>query len=44
MLNGIWDGYLYDELLVKSLILPAEDYRRIEDMVTLINEHMENRK
>tara|TARA_B110000261_G_scaffold6781_1_gene6952 strand:- start:932 stop:1096 length:165 start_codon:yes stop_codon:yes gene_type:complete len=44
MLNGIWDGYLYDELLVKSLILPTEDYRRIEDMVTLINEHIENQK
>jgi hypothetical protein len=44
MLCGIWDGYLYDDLLTKALILPAEDYRRIEDMVTLINEHIENKK
>ena len=41
MLNGIWDGYLYDELLIKSLILPKEDYRRIEDTVKIINEHIE---
>ena len=41
MLNGIWDGYLYDELLIKSLILPKEDYRRVEDMVNIINEHIE---
>ena len=40
MLNGIWDGYLYDELLVKALILPTEDYRRVEDMVNLINEKL----
>lgn len=44
MLYGIWDGYLYDELLIESQILPVEDYRRIEDMVTLINEHIENQK
>jgi hypothetical protein len=44
MLNGIWDGYLYDGLLLESKILPTEDYRRIEDIITLINEHMENRK
>ena len=41
MLNGIWDGYLYDELLIKSLILPKEDYRRVEDIVKIINEHIE---
>ena len=41
MLCGIWDGYLYDELLTKALILPREDYRRIEDTVQLINEHIE---
>ena len=23
MLNGIWDGYLYDDLLIKALILPT---------------------
>ena len=40
MLNGIWDGYLYDELLTKALILPTEDYRRVEDIVTLIKEHI----
>lgn len=38
MLHGIWDGYLYDDLLTKALILPTEDYRRIEDTVTLIKE------
>ena len=41
MLCGIWDGYLYDELLTKALILPKEDYRRIEDTVKIINEHIE---
>ena len=41
MLCGIWDGYLYDELLTKALILPKEDYRRVEDIVQLINEHIE---
>jgi hypothetical protein len=41
MLCGIWDGYLYDELLTKALILPKEDYRRIQDTVDLINEHIE---
>ena len=44
MLNGIWDGFLYDELLTKALILPTEDYRRVEDIVTLINEHIELEK
>ena len=43
MLSGIWDGYLYDELLIKSLILPKEDYRRVEDMVNIINEHIESK-
>ena len=41
MLCGIWDGYLYDGLLTKALILPKEDYRRVEDIVQLINEHIE---
>ena len=41
MLCGIWDGYLYDNLLTKALILPKEDYRRIEDTVKIINEHIE---
>lgn len=41
MLCGIWDGYLYDNLLTKALILPKEDYRRVEDMVRLINEHID---
>jgi hypothetical protein len=41
LLCGIWDGYLYDELLTTSLILPKEDYRRVEDIVQLINEHIE---
>lgn len=40
MLNGIWDGYLYDDLLIKALILPTEDYRRVEDVVNLINENL----
>ena len=43
MLSGIWDGYLYDDLLIKSLILPKEDYRRVEDMVNIINEHIESK-
>ena len=41
MLCGIWDGYLYDDLLTKALILPTEDYRRIQSTVDLINEHIE---
>ena len=40
MLNGIWDGYLYDDLLIKALIIPTGDYRRVEDMVNLINENL----
>ena len=43
MLSGIWDGYLYDDLLIKSLILPTEDYRRVEDIVNIINEHIESK-
>jgi len=42
LLCGIWDGYLYDELLTKALILPTEDYRRVEDIVNIINEHIES--
>ena len=42
LLCGIWDGYLYDNLLTKALILPREDYRRVEDIVQLINEHIES--
>lgn len=41
MLAGIWDGYLYDELLTKALILPREDYRRVEDIVKVINGSIE---
>ena len=41
MLCGIWDGYLYDNLLTKALILPQEDYRRVEDVVRLINEYID---
>lgn len=41
MLCGIWDGYLYNDLLTKALILPTEDYRRIQDTVQLIEEHIE---
>ena len=40
LLCGIWDGYLYDELLTKALILPTEDYRRVVDIVDLIEEHI----
>ena len=43
MLSGIWDGYLYDDLLIKSLILPTEDYRRVEDIVTIITKHIESK-
>ena len=43
MLCGIWDGYLYDDLLTKALILPTEDYRRIQDTVDLINEHIKEK-
>jgi hypothetical protein len=42
LLCGIWDGYLYDELLTKALILPTEDYRRVEDIVNIITEHIES--
>lgn len=40
LLCGIWDGYLYDDLLTEAKVLPIEDYRRIEDTVQLINEHI----
>lgn len=42
MLCGIWDGYLYDDLLeeAKKLGLPIEDVRRIEDTITIIEEHI----
>ena len=43
LLCGIWDGYLYDELLTKALILPTEDYRRVEDIVNIINKHIESK-
>jgi hypothetical protein len=43
MLSGIWDGYLYDDLLTKALILPTEDYRRVEDIVTIITKHIESK-
>ena len=43
MLCGIWDGYLYDDLLTKALILPTEDYRRIQDTVDLINQHIKEK-
>ena len=43
LLCGIWDGYLYDDLLIKALILPTEDYRRVEDIVNIINKHIESK-
>lgn len=36
MLNGIWDGYLYNDILLNAEILPVEDFRRVEDIVTII--------
>jgi len=39
MLEGIWDGYLYDNLLTNALILPTEDYRRVEDIVDVIKKY-----
>ena len=44
MLSGIWDGYLYDELLdeAKALGLPQEDLWRIEDTIKIIKEDIEN--
>ena len=42
MLCGIWDGYLYDNLLeeAKSHNLPYEDIVRIETTIKLIEEHI----
>ena len=43
MLAGIWDGYLYDNLLPKAKEegLPIEDIRRIETTIYLIEEFIE---
>lgn len=43
MLCGIWDGYLYDNLLetAKEIGLPIEDVRRIESTIELIEEYLE---
>lgn len=45
MLSGIWDGYLYDNLLedAKALNLPYEDLVRIETTVKLIEEEIEKK-
>jgi hypothetical protein len=42
MLNGIWDGYLYDDLLskAKSENLIFEDYCRIESTVDFIKDRL----
>lgn len=42
MLNGIYDGYLYDNLLetANEYALPHEDYCRIESTVKLIEEYI----
>jgi hypothetical protein len=43
MLAGIWDGYLYDNLLPKAKEegLPIEDIRRIETTIYLIEEYID---
>lgn len=43
MLAGIWDGYLYDNLLPKAKEegLPIEDIRRIETTIDLIEEYID---
>lgn len=43
MLCGIWDGYLYNNLLetAKEVGLPIEDVRRIESTIELIEEYLE---
>jgi hypothetical protein len=43
MLCGIWDGYLYEDLLPKAKEsgLPIEDVRRIETVIDLIEEYLE---
>ena len=44
MLYGIWDGYLYTNLLetAKEVGLPIEDVRRIETTIDLIEEYLES--
>jgi hypothetical protein len=44
MLNGIWDGYLYNDLLetAKQVGLPMEDIRRIESTISVIEEYIES--
>jgi hypothetical protein len=43
MLYGIWDGYLYTNLLLtaKESGLPIEDVRRIESTIDVINEYID---
>ena len=43
MLAGVWDGYLYDNLLPKAKEegLPIEDIRRIETTIDLIEEYID---
>jgi hypothetical protein len=43
MLYGIWDGYLYNNLLstAKEFNLPIEDIRRIETTIYLIEEYID---
>lgn len=44
MLCGIWDGYLYNNLLetAKQVGLPMEDIRRIESTISVIEEYIES--
>ena len=44
MLCGIWDGYLYNNLLetAKQVGLPMEDVRRIESTISVIEEYNES--
>ena len=44
MLCGIWDGYLYNNLLetAKQVGLPMEDVRRIESTISVIEEYIES--
>ena len=44
MLCGIWDGYLYNNLLetAKQVGLPMEDVRRIESTINVIEEYIES--
>lgn len=43
MLSGIYDGYLYNDLLetAKQIGLPMEDIRRIESTIDVIEEYIE---